>query len=507
MTSPCSTPGPEILTSEGRVRGAEGRDSVYRYLGIPYAAAPLGRYRFAPPRPAEPWTGVRDARHYGPTAPKGAYPAVFAPLFAEVDVPGDEFLNVNVWTPVAPGEDAGLPVLVWIHGGSYVNGSGANPEYRGDAFARDGVVAVTLNYRLGAEGFLHLDDAEPSAPGLLDQLAALRWVRRNIAAFGGDPSRVTVAGQSAGGGSVLHLLAMEPSAGLFRAAVAQSSLGQIPLPPAAGREVTADLARRVGSAPSRAALFEVPLPELTAAASSLTAEVQMGTHPKRWSAAVNLSLLPFQPVLDGRTVSRAPYDAYAGGAGAGIPLLIGTTAEEGRLFLVPTGAIDAVDEAALSAAAGSFGLEAEGAVAVYRRRLSGGSPGDVLAALFTDWFFRIPAIRAAELRGAAGATTYAYEFAVRSDSYDGRLGACHGMELPYVFDTLDEPGAALRVGSSPSRAAAKAVHAGWVRFISETQPGWAPYEPPNRTTMCFDAFGEPVDDPRRAERELWSGHR
>src|SRR5689334_3793785 len=210
-----------IQLADGAVRGRE-ESGVCSFLGIPYAAPPFGANRMRPPQPVAPWDGVRDATAFGPTTPKGDYPPQYMPLFPEVVIAGEECLNLNVWTQ-DPGA-SGLPVLVWIHGGSFMNGSGSVSSYDGTAFARDGVVCVTINYRLAAEGFLYLGDGIANL-GLLDQLAALRWVQENIAAFGGDPGRVTVAGESAGAMSVTTLLSMPLAAGLFAQAIAQSGAG------------------------------------------------------------------------------------------------------------------------------------------------------------------------------------------------------------------------------------------------------------------------------------------
>ncbi|NEB57330.1 carboxylesterase family protein, partial [Streptomyces griseus] len=211
---------PRALTVHGTVRGAVER-GVAVFRGIPYAAEPVGALRFRAPAPPEPWTGVRETVAYGPTAPKRPYAPPLDRLLPDPAVPGDGCLNLNVWTPSPGRGTTGLPVLVWIHGGSLVHGSSAVPVYDGSAFARDGVVLVSVNYRLGVEGFGVLPDA-PANRGLLDQLAALEWVRDNIAAFGGDPDRVTVAGESAGAVSVAALLASPRSAGLLRRAVLQS---------------------------------------------------------------------------------------------------------------------------------------------------------------------------------------------------------------------------------------------------------------------------------------------
>ncbi len=212
------TTQPVVTIKDGALRGT-ATAGVSAFLGIPYAAPPFGANRMRPPQPVQPWDGERDATAFGPTVPKGDYPPMYQPLFPEVVIAGEDCLNLNVWTP-DPGA-SGLPVLVWVHGGSFMNGSGSVGEYDGTAFARDGVVCVTINYRLAAEGFLFTGD-DAANLGLLDQLAALRWVQANIAAFGGDPGRVTVAGESAGAMSVTTLLSMPLSSGLFRQAIAQS---------------------------------------------------------------------------------------------------------------------------------------------------------------------------------------------------------------------------------------------------------------------------------------------
>src|SRR5260370_1551669 len=212
----------DVRTQEGVMRG-RSVEEVATFKGIPYAAAPFGANRFQPPRPVERWDGVREALSYGPTVPKPPYFPPFDVLIPEPAIPGEDCLNLNIWTPDVG--RAGLPVMVWIHGGAFSNGSGAVPVYDGSAFARDGVVCVTINYRLGADGFLFLGDGIANV-GLLDQVAALAWVRDNIASFGGDPARVTIAGESAGAMSVITLMSMPLAAGLFRRAIAQSGAGQ-----------------------------------------------------------------------------------------------------------------------------------------------------------------------------------------------------------------------------------------------------------------------------------------
>src|ERR1700722_19570037 len=279
---------PVVRLKDGTVRG-KAESGVSAFLGIPYAAPPFGPNRMRPPQPVQAWDGERDATGYGPTVPKGDYPPQYATLFPEVVIPGAECLNLNVWTPDTGA--AGLPGLVWIHGGSFMNGSGSVGAYNGAAFARDGVVCVTINYRLSAEGFLFLDDGQANL-GLLDQLAALRWVQQNIAAFGGDPARVTVAGESAGAMSVTTLLSMPLSRGLFTQAIAQSGAGAPTLTAAEGRTVAGYLAKALGVPADRESIKAVPLDQLVRAASDLVVEVQTNPDPARWG-----QLTPSRPAF------------------------------------------------------------------------------------------------------------------------------------------------------------------------------------------------------------------
>ncbi len=493
---------PVVRLKDGAVHG-KAESGVYAFLGIPYAAPPFGENRMRPPQPVRPWEGTRDATAFGPTVPKGDYPPQYRTLFPEVVISGDDCLNLNVWTP-DPGA-AGLPVLVWVHGGSFMNGSGSVGAYDGAAFARDGVVFVSINYRLAAEGFLFLGDGTANL-GLLDQLAAMHWVQRNIAAFGGDPARVTVAGQSAGAMSVTTLLSMPLAEGLFTRAIAQSGAGAHTLASHDARRVGGYLADALGVPPDRASIKAVPLEKLVRAASDLVASVQTSPDPARWGK-LTLSLLPFAPVIDGQVVPAPPAEAMAAGRGSGVPLLIGSTLDEARLFLVAPGIIDFVDEPGLAAAAGAYGLAGDG-LAAYRANRPGGSPGDVLAAVITDWFFRVPAIRVAEARGAsAAARTWMYRFDWPEPQANHGLGACHAAEIPYVFGTSARADVRPLIGDSPSQAVADRAHRVWVDFITRGEPGWAPYGTASRTTGLLTEKLSPVDDPAGDERTLWEGIR
>ncbi len=490
-----------VRVAQGELRGKSDH-GVAVFLGIPYAAAPFGDGRMLPPRPAPSWDGVRDAVEYGPTCPKGQYPPQYQALFPEVDIPGEECLNLNVWTP-DPGA-SGLPVLVWIHGGSFMNGSGSVAEYDGQAFARDGIVCVTINYRLGAEGFLYTGDGVANV-GLLDQVAALRWVRENIAAFGGDPGRVTVAGESAGAMSITTLLAMPLASGLFQQAITQSGAGAHTLAPEESRRVAQYLADALGVPARREAIAAQPADRVSQAAGALTEEVQTAPDPARWGQLA-LSLLPFSPTVDGDVLPAEPLAALAGGASSEVRLLTGTNREEAQLFLVAAGTIDLVDEAMLAAGAAAYGAP-DSTVAAYRASRPGAGPGDVLAAIITDWFFRIPAVRVAEARAgnsASAGNTWMYRFDWRSPAFGARLGACHAVEVPFVFDTLGHPSTHARLGTDAPQAVADTIHAAWARFITDGDPGWPAYDTDTRATAIFTEKLEVESDPAGAERLLWA---
>jgi para-nitrobenzyl esterase len=493
-----SSAAPSVRVAQGEISGVIDH-GVPAFLGIPYAAPPFGALRMQPPAPPPSWDGIRDATSFGPTCPKGDYPPQYISLFPEVTIPGDDALNLNVWTPdpAAPG----LPVLVWIHGGSFMNGSGSVAEYNGAAFARDGVVCVTINYRLGAEGFLFTGDGVANV-GLLDQVAALQWVQRNIAAFGGDPHRVTVAGESAGAMSITTLLAMPRAAGLFQQAITESGAGAHTLSPEEGRRVAGYLADALGVGADRAAIAAVPADQVSQAAGKLTEEVQTLPDPQRWGRLA-LSLLPFCPTVDGDVLPAAPLTALAGGASRDVRLLTGTNLDESQLFLAASGVIDQIDDAALAGGAAAYGASPE-TVAAYRASRPGVGPGYVLAAIVTDWFFRVPAIRVAEARGE---NTWMYRFDYRSPALGGTLGSGHGVEIPFVFDTIEHPSTHARIGEDPPQAVADTVHGIWVRFVTDGDPGWPAYDTATRTTALLTEKQQVVSDPAGSERALWENSR
>ncbi len=486
-------------TRQGAVTGTHG-GGVYVFRGIPYAAPPFGPGRMRAPEPPQPWEGTRDCTEFGPTVPKSPYPPPFDKLLAEPAILGEDCLNLNVWTPELGA--AGLPVLVWIHGGSFMYGSGAVPQYDGTAYARDGVVCVTINYRLGADGFLFLDDGVANI-ALLDQIAALQWVQDNIASFGGDPGRVTIAGESAGAMSVTTLLSMPRAAGLFRRVIAQSGAGQHVLTPGTAARVGGYLAEQLGVPASREAIAAVPVPQLLAGQDALAFGLVTNPDPARW-AEITGNRMVFEPVVDGDVLPAVPLDGLRAGAGRDVDVLIGTNADEQRFFMVPTGAMDAISDPILQAAAAADGL-GDDALALYRANRPGASAGEVLADLSGDWFFRIPALRVAEARPESA--TWVYEFAWPAPVLEGRLGACHYLEVAFTFDTLRSEGADWLTGPDAPQDLADVMHRAWVSFMTTGDPGWPRYTTADRATMVFDATSAVADDPHGDERRLWDGLR
>ncbi|CAM5325636.1 carboxylesterase/lipase family protein [Streptomyces fumanus] len=491
-------PDPVVTTASGAVRGLRRGDTA-AFLNIPYAAPPRGAGRFAPPRPHEPWDGVRDATAPGPTAPQSERRlgrVDMSPYFGTGWHRGEDYLTVSVFAPADGG--GGLPVMVFVHGGGFVAGSTRSPLYDGSAFARDGVVLVTLNYRLGIAGFLDLPGA-PANRGLLDVVAALRWVEENIAAFGGDPRNVTLFGQSAGATVVGGVLATPGAAGLLRRAILQSGSGLGAFSTEQAARVTRAAARALGVAPHADAFADLSDERLVAAASGL-AGIDLGTVSRR-DPLIGLS--PFSLVLD-----TQPAASVAAGPGADVDLLIGTNAEEGNLYLVPVDRYAGSTAEDVADAAARAHPDPDRLVETYRRARPGASFGELRSAIMGDALFGAGSRALADAHAArARSATYAYEFAWRSRALDGALGAAHAIELPFVFDLahlpqLHGPAALLGPDRPPADLAARA-HAAWVRFARTGDPGWDPYDTGRRTTMRIDAEWRQVDDPHGRERRVW----
>ncbi|MFF0752826.1 carboxylesterase/lipase family protein [Streptomyces sp. NPDC004267] len=478
---------PLVATTRGPVRGERRADGSCRFLGIPYAQPPVGPLRFAAPVPPEPWTEPLDATAYGPTAQRRPFAEVTT--IPEPSIPGDGVLNLNVFTP-GTDHGAGLPVLVWIHGGGYLAGSAASPWYDGAAFNRDGVVLVSLGYRLGIEGFLHLDDA-PDNRGVRDWIAALEWVRDNIARFGGDPAKVTIAGQSAGGGAVQTLLAVPSARGLFRAVLSVSGAVMRPDGPEVARAVSRLFTARTGRPATAAALRDLSDDEL------LDLQDRLGEPgPDREGLPPMLSLAPF---ADGELIPEPVLDALTrGDAGDGVPLMLGFTAHE---FNMIPGPGDGPDGPPLPLLLGRLGLT-EDRAAAFAETYAAAAPSGLFGQALTDVTFRAPSLAVADARAARSQPTWLYQFDWTSP-VNGQ--AYHCLDLPFAFDLLDAEGVEAAAGPTPPKELADALHRAWVRFVTDGDPGadWPAYTATTRATRIWDAPPRTEEDPLGPLRAIW----
>jgi para-nitrobenzyl esterase len=466
---------PVVRTSSGLVRG-ETVDGVCRFYSIPYAAHPVGDLRFSAPEPHPAWEGVRDALTPGSSAPQPLQAARslggldLSPLFAAPWEPDREFLTANVWTPDP--NAGGLPVMVFIHGGAFLVGGKDAPLYDGAAFARSGVVLVSINYRMGLEGFVHIPGADTNL-GLRDPIAALAWVRANAGAFGGDPGNVTVFGESAGAMITADLVASPLAEGLFQRAIVQSGHGAMVRRPETALKLTRLLARRLKVSPD--------------VAGFASRDIAAGLKAVEWSARpttrLNLreahgrdptvGLSKYLPVFGDEVLPEPPMEALRHGAGAKVDLLIGANREEMNFYFVPTGVRKKIGSWLARFMLGRVQPQAGRILRDYGLGQKGRRPGEALAAAMTDLAFRWPARRyAAEHQGR----THVYDFGWRSPACGGELGACHGLELAFVFNTLAAAtGPDGLVGSNPPQVLADRIQKLWVDFARDGTAPWPEY--------------------------------
>lgn len=467
-----------VQTTQGAVSGNQF-DHHASFLAIPYAAPPRGASRFQAPRPHAPWSETWDATESGPTSPQGVRQLGalhMSPYFGPGWVHGPEYLTVNIWTPqtVQPSS----PVMVFVHGGGFVAGSNRATLYDGSRFARDGVVLVTVNYRLGIPGFLDLPGAPPNR-GLLDVLAALRWVQQNIGTFGGDRDNVTVFGQSAGATITGALLSDPATRGLVRRMIIQSGSGRGAFTPEQARRVTSATATHLGIEPHARAFSSVSDEDLVAVMPNL-AGIDLATERDR-DPLIGLS--PFSLVLD-----HQPADAVAAGHGVDVDLLIGTNTEEGHLYLAPFGNLVTSTRVDVEAAAALVDPDARRYLEALRRRRPEVTFGELRSEIMSEALFVAGSRSLANAHaGHPKARTFRYEFAWRSAALEGQLGAAHTVELPFVFDVTDHAdlrGPNALLGSvDPPPGLASRVHAAWVAFATSGDPGWQPYDHIDGATM------------------------
>ena len=487
-----------VPIEHGSVRGtSHGRHSVF--YSIPYAAPPTGAGRFQAPFPHAPWPGVRDATRPGPTAPqpvRGMFGALdLSPYFEPGWVRGEDYLTVNVWAPRE--RPAPAPVLVFLHGGGFLAGSSYSPLLDGRRFAEDGVLVVTVNYRLGIAGFLDLPSAAPNR-ALADVFAALAWVQRNIAAFGGDATNVTLAGQSAGATLTAAAIASEPGSAVFHRAIMQSGSGTGAFTGEQAAIVRAAAANALGVAPTLPGFVSLSDEQLAAATPTLMG-LDLGTVSARDPLQ---KITPFSVVLP-----EQPAAVVARGAGRRVDLLVGHNAEEGNLYLVPTGILASTTPADLYAAAAYAHPDPARLLSVYSAVHPHASAGRLRSTVLGEAAFGAGSRLLADEHARTDQRTYAYEFTWRSPALDGQLGASHVVETPFAFDNLlpSLRGETKLLGpAQPPQVLADRMHRAWIEFVKSGSPGWPEYDLDTRTTMRIDEHWTLTNDPYRAERAAWN---
>jgi para-nitrobenzyl esterase len=508
-----ATLSPVAETVSGKIRGA-GQAGILAFKGVPYGSDTGGANRFRPAQPVAAWAGVRDALAYrgqAPQAPRAGRRPELATVLGPSDATPEteDCLTLNLWTPGLAGR---RPVMVWLHGGAFAYGSGNRAVTEGANLARRGdVVVVSVNHRLNIFGYLDLSRiggerfAQSGNVGTLDLIAALRWVRDNIAGFGGDPGNVTIFGESGGGGKVSVLLAMPEAKGLFHRAVIQSGATIRVRTAERAAALTDAVLRHLDMARSDAArLQQVPVDRLLAA----MAPASRAVGPTQWKL---LDRYDFGPTLDGADLPRQPFDPDAPAIAGAIPLLIGGTREESGLFLADDDEVwhgKVTDESLRRRIAAVAGPEADRVLDLYRTMAPRGSREDWLIAALTGSNFWVRTVLLAERKAAQTAPVYMYSLDWRSPFAGGRLKAHHAMDLAFVFDTTEVPDSTKGMpGAAPLAAVMADAWAAFARSGSPQTPAlpsWPSYAADRRATMLFERECRVVTDPDRDARLLWT---
>lgn len=483
-----------VSTNYGQVEGAK-EGNVFVWKGIPYAKPPIGSLRFEAPIAPERWDGIRNAHQFGPVAPQPTS-EVMEFLGNEMESMSEDCLYLNIWSPRA--DDQKRPVMVWIHGGAFISGSGSSRSYDGSSFAENGdVVIVTINYRLGILGFLHLGEysdheySHSANCGILDQIAALKWVQENIAAFGGDPDRVTIFGESAGAMSVGTLLTLPQAKGLFQQAILQSGAAANVISSEKATRVTGKLLSALGlEGDELARLKDIPVDQLIEASSQIPA-------------------MSLGPVLDGVTITKHPEKAITEGFAKDIPIIIGTNKDEFRLFTAFEPMWKNPDPAVVTSIF-------ERTFSSFWPRLSEEFIGDrelnqtLYDEIMTRYVFTNPALKLAESQLENGAQVWMYRFDWESLVLGGLLKACHALEIPFVWNSFSKSNATKLTGDSPDLSKiAEQMHQAWIAFAHNGNPNtkaiphWPNYELRNRPTLLLNTESYVENDPDRLGRLRW----
>ncbi len=482
---------PVVETTGGRLRGVRA-NGIVSFKGVRYGETTGGANRFLPPVPVVARAGILDADRFGASAPQAVSP--LHPLdawYGRLQPVNEDCLFLNVYTPAAG--HGRRPVMVWLHGGGWTNCAGTAPGFDGTYLARGGdVVVVTLNHRLNVFGYLNLGSTDPrfadaGVAGVLDMVAALRWVNANIATFGGNPDNVTIFGQSGGAAKVTALMGLPAARGLFHKAIVQSCSGGLRLD---GPDESAGQANSVAGAlgveASGAALQGVPMDKLIAAAKSVAS--------------------PFRPVRDGRNFAHDPFDPVAPALSSEVPLMIGNAATEATLFMANAGMANFVlDEADVERRVGRFltvdPARAKQVMEAYRTAHRGVTPSEVLAAVATDYMYRRNTMRVAALQAAQGkAAVFAYVFDWKTPVLDGVLRSPHTLEVPFAFGTTDS--AVELVGTGPEvPRLVRQIRARWASFARHGVPSapggasWPAYDDSHQSTMMLDVHSHVAPNP------------
>jgi para-nitrobenzyl esterase len=472
---------PEVRIASGAIRGRCG-DGVCTYLGIPYAAPPTGTNRFREPQPVEPWDGIRDSTEAGDCAPHKIreFPAIdVIPLVGSGSLDGTDYLKLNVW---AAADARDRPVMGWIHGGGFVVGSKDAPVQDGTEFARSGVVCVAINYRMGIDGFLPIPGI-PTNLGLRDMLAALAWVKDNIASFGGDPANVTVFGESAGAMAIADLVTSPLAKGLFKRAIIESGHGGMVRDIPIAERLVRKLAKILKVEPTAAGFGSVPPDSVWKAMEKVSKPfVRMDLRDASGFEPV-FGISRFIPVWGDDVLPEKPLDALKKGAGSDIEVLIGTNAAEMNLYFVPTKVRAKAPGFLLKWMLKKSHPKAKEALGAYG--WGKGKAGHVFTEAMTDLVFRWPARRFAEEHQGP---THVYEFDWHSPACGGELGASHAMEVPFVFKQLEiASGPKGLVGENPPQALADRIHKIWVDFATDGSLPWAEFDREHRQVHLLAA--------------------
>lgn len=484
-----------VETSNGKVRSVDS-DGVQVFKGIPFAKPPVGDLRWRAPQDPEPWTGILDASDFGPCAIQSTIPGDVGELIGlATHTTSEDCLYLNVWTPGV--DDRRRPVMVWIHGGGNTAGAGSQPRINGEHLARIGdVVVVTCNYRLGVLGFMHAPELGATGnEALLDQVKALRWVRNEIAAFGGDAKNITVFGQSAGGFDITQLMGMKAASGAFDKAVPMSGSLRTPIPSERAHESTSKLADRFGGI---AQLRSVSADDLLQAQIEMRNDVQVG------------------PVLDGEVIEQDTAKTLSEGKFTkNLPLMIGICRDESTLFTIFNPRNQNLTESDLLYILRSrFQDNAEEVLATYKdERAAAGlpiQPIDILSARSTDEMFRMPAIATAECHLEHTSDVWMYRFDHESPAHEGRLQACHSLDIPFVWGTYGIPSMTRFCGTGSSiKSISEAVMQSYLSFAytgnpnNDLIPDWPTYNSESRPTLLFNESMSVADAPLDEVRKYW----